>query len=126
VGSAAGGENRTTIQIDDLGPGDWFVVEFPGRKFHGEIAAALNDFVERGIIRDTDGSLEAFGLADLDESEIGQLRAYEAEPTAIGAGLRRGRGVPCACRAAHHRSRRFPLLPPGVIREPVEVVTPRG
>ena len=76
--------------------------------------------------KDTDGSLEAFELADLDESEIGQLRAYEAEPTAIGAGLRRGRGVPCACRAAHHRSRRFPLLPPGVIREPVEVVTPRG
>jgi Family of unknown function (DUF6325) len=64
------------------------VVEFPGSKFHGEIAPALDDLVGRGIIRvldllilkkDTDGSLEAFELADPDQSEIGQLRAYEAE-----------------------------------------------
>ncbi len=77
-----------TVQIDELGPVDWLVVEFPGSKFHGEIAPALDDLVERGIVRvldllilkkDTDGSLEAFELADLDESEIGQLRAYEAE-----------------------------------------------
>jgi len=77
-----------TVQIDELGPVDWLVVEFPGSKFHGEIAPALDDLVERGIVRvldllilkkDTDGSLEAFELADLDESEIGQLRTYEAE-----------------------------------------------
>jgi hypothetical protein len=77
-----------TVQIDELGPVDWLVVEFPGSRFNGEIAPALDDLVERGIIRvldllvlkkDTDGSLEAFELADLDESEIGQLRAYEAE-----------------------------------------------
>jgi uncharacterized protein DUF6325 len=77
-----------TVQIDDLGPVDWLVVEFPGSTFHGEIAPALDDLVERGIVRvldllilkkDTDGALEAFELADLDESEIGQLRAYEAE-----------------------------------------------
>jgi hypothetical protein len=77
-----------TVQIDELGPVDWLVVEFPGSRFNGEIAPALDDLVERGIIRvldvlvlkkDADGSLEAFELADLDESEIGQLRAYEAE-----------------------------------------------
>jgi hypothetical protein len=77
-----------TVHIDELGPVDWFVVEFPGSKFHGEIAPALDDLIDRGIIRlldlvilkkDTDGSLEAFELADLDESEIGRLRAYEAE-----------------------------------------------
>jgi hypothetical protein len=77
-----------TVYIDELGPVDWFVVEFPGSKFHGEIAPALDDLIDRGIIRlldlvilkkDTDGSLEAFELADLDESEIGRLRAYEAE-----------------------------------------------
>jgi hypothetical protein len=77
-----------TVQIDELGPVDGLVVEFPGSRFNGEIAPALDDLVERGIIRvldllvlkkDTDGSLEAFELADLDESEIGQLRAYEAE-----------------------------------------------
>ena len=74
--------------LDELGPVDWIVVEFPGSRFRGEIAPALDDLVERGTVRvldllllkkDADGSLEAFELADLDESEIGALRSYEAE-----------------------------------------------
>lgn len=77
-----------TEEIDELGPVDWIVVEFPGSKFKGEIAPALSDLVERGLVRvldllllkkDTDGALEAFEIADLDDSEIGELRAYEAE-----------------------------------------------
>ena len=76
-----------TDEIDELGPVDWIVVEFPGSKFTGEIAPALADLVQRGIVRvldllmlrkDTDGSLEAYEIADLDESEIGELRSYEA------------------------------------------------
>ena len=75
-----------TETIDELGPVDWIVVEFPGSKFNGEIAPALQDLVQRGTIRvldllmlkkDTDGSLEAFELSDLDPSEVGELRAYE-------------------------------------------------
>jgi hypothetical protein len=74
--------------IDELGPVDYIVVEFPGSKFNGEIAPALNDLVDRGIIRvldvvvlqkDDDGKLEAAELSDLDESEAGSLRAYETE-----------------------------------------------
>jgi uncharacterized membrane protein len=74
--------------VDELGPVDWIVVEFPGSKFNGEIAPALLDLVERDLIRvldllvvkkDDDGSLEAFELSDLDEGEIGELRAYESE-----------------------------------------------
>ena len=77
-----------TVQIDELGPVDWLVWSSPEAKFHGEIAPALDDLIERGIVRvldllilkkDADGSLEAFEVADVDESEIGQLRAYEAE-----------------------------------------------
>ncbi len=30
-----------TEEIDELGPVDWIVVEFPGSKFNGEIAPAL-------------------------------------------------------------------------------------
>jgi hypothetical protein len=75
-----------TDTIDELGPVDWIVVEFPGSKFNGEIAPALQDLVQRGTVRvldllmlkkDTDGSLEAFELSDLDPSEVGELRAYE-------------------------------------------------
>jgi hypothetical protein len=74
--------------VDELGPVEWIVVEFPGSKFNGQIAPALLDLVERDLIRvldllvlkkDDDGSLEAFELSDLDEGEIGELRAYESE-----------------------------------------------
>jgi hypothetical protein len=74
--------------VDELGPVDWIVVEFPGSRFNGEIAPALQDLVERDLIRvldllilkkDSDGALEAFELSDLDDDEIGGLRAHETE-----------------------------------------------
>ena len=74
--------------VDELGPVDWIVVEFPGSRFNGEIAPALRDLVERELVRvldllvlkkDSDGSLEAFELSDLDEGEIGELRSYETQ-----------------------------------------------
>lgn len=77
-----------TETMDQLGPVDWIVVEFPGNKFNGNIAPALADLVDRQVIRvldllmlkkDDAGELEAFELSDLDESEIGQLRSYESE-----------------------------------------------
>lgn len=77
-----------TEQVDELGPVDWIVVEFSGSKFNGEIAPALGALVENGVVRvldllvfkkDMDGSLEAFELSDLDEAEVGDLRAYETE-----------------------------------------------
>lgn len=77
-----------TVNIDELGPVDWIVVEFPETKLTGEIAPILADYVDRGLIRildllflmkDADGSVEAFEAADLDESTIGQLRTFETE-----------------------------------------------
>ena len=74
--------------LDELGPVDWIVVEFPGSRFNGQIAPALRDLVQRDLIRvldllvlkkDSDGSLEAFELSDLDEGEIGELQSYEAQ-----------------------------------------------
>jgi hypothetical protein len=76
----------TTASVDELGPVDWIVVEFPGSKFKGEIAPALQDLVDRDIVRvldllimkkDDDGTLEAFELSDLDDTELGSLRSYE-------------------------------------------------
>jgi hypothetical protein len=74
--------------VDELGPVDWIVVEFPGSRFNGEIAPALRDLVDRDLIRvldllvlkkDTDGTLEAFEASDLDTTEIGELRSYESQ-----------------------------------------------
>lgn len=74
--------------VDELGPVDWIVVEFPGSRFNGEIAPTLAKLVDRGIVRvldlllirkDQDGSLDFYELGDLDESELGELRSYETE-----------------------------------------------
>src|SRR6476469_6610249 len=89
-GSRPGGTMTTTDpnNVDELGPVDYIVVEFPGSKFNGEIAPALVSLVERGIIRvldvlilqkDDNGTLEASELSDLDESEAGSLRGFETE-----------------------------------------------
>jgi hypothetical protein len=74
--------------VDELGPVDWIVVEFPGSRFNGQIAPALLDLVRRDLVRvldllvlkkDDDGTLEAFELSDLEEGEVGELRTYESE-----------------------------------------------
>ncbi|HET6395052.1 MAG TPA: DUF6325 family protein [Blastococcus sp.] len=74
--------------LDELGPVDWIVVEFPGGRFRGEIAPILDELTERGTIRvldlllirkAEDGALDFFELSDLDEDEMGSLRAYETE-----------------------------------------------
>ena len=74
------------VAIDELGPVDWMVVEFPGIKFNGEIAPALHDLVDRNLIRvldllvvkkDADGSQEVFELSDLEGAD--ELRRYEDE-----------------------------------------------
>jgi hypothetical protein len=98
----------TEINIDELGPVDWIVVEFPGSKFNGEIAPKIQELVDRGIIRvldllfirkADDGSLEAFEIEDLDDSEVGVFRAYENavahllsedDVTALAASMERG------------------------------------
>jgi hypothetical protein len=77
-----------TVNVDELGPVDWIVVEFEGTRLNGDIAPILKDYVDRGLIRvldllfikkDEDGGFEAFEATDLEDSEIGELRAYETE-----------------------------------------------
>ena len=77
-----------TETVDDLGPVDWVVIEFPGSKLNGEIAPVLKDYVDRKLIKvldllflkkDDDGSFEAFEASDLEDGEIGELRAYETK-----------------------------------------------
>ncbi len=77
-----------SINVDELGPVDWIVVEFPGTKLTGEIAPILEEYVEKGLVKildllfltkDEDGGLEAFEASDLDDSQLGRLRTTEAE-----------------------------------------------
>jgi len=74
--------------VDELGPVDYLVVEFPGSDFKGEILGELADLVRRGIVRvldaliivkDPDGSYEAFEFDSAEVGELGEIRGLEAE-----------------------------------------------
>ena len=78
----------TNTALDELGPVDYLIVEFPAgaSNFTGEMASELLGLVERGIVRvidvlilvkDADGSIEAMELSDV--PELGELAALEAE-----------------------------------------------
>jgi len=78
----------TSTSLDELGPVDYLVVEFPAGKssFTGEMAAELVALVEAGTIRVVDvlilvkaedGSVEAMELSDI--PELGELQAIEAQ-----------------------------------------------
>jgi hypothetical protein len=79
----------SAIDIDEIGPIDYLVVEFPGSKFNGEIAPELVSLVDRGIIKvldlllvtkDADGSVEGIEIADLD-NDAGELLALDEHVT---------------------------------------------
>ena len=76
-----------TEDVDLLGPVDWIVVEFPGSRFDGTIFPILLDLEAQGTIacstsscsEGRGGTLEAFELSDLEDSEIGGLRDAERQ-----------------------------------------------
>jgi hypothetical protein len=62
--------------IEEMGPVDYIVVEWPGRQPNGEAVPHLVELVERGLIRildlafiakDADGSVAAVEISDLGE-----------------------------------------------------------
>jgi hypothetical protein len=74
----------------ELGPVDYVVVAFPAGQanFSGEMASELRALMDSNTVRvldlllltkDEDGSVEASELRDADDSEVGQLRAAEAD-----------------------------------------------
>ena len=74
--------------LDELGPVDYLVVEFPGSKFNGEIAPTIVDLVDRGIIRvldlimitkESDGSFDAIELNDVEDGALGEFHRLETE-----------------------------------------------
>ncbi len=78
----------TEVSLDELGPVDYIVVEFPAgaSSFTGEMAAELRALVDSRTIRvidvliltkDADGTVEATELSDVDE--LGELQVIEAE-----------------------------------------------
>ncbi len=78
----------TDVPLDELGPVDYVIIEFPAdaANFTGEMADELVALAERGTIRvidvlilvkDDDGEVEAMELSDLDN--LGALERLEGE-----------------------------------------------
>jgi len=78
----------TETSLDQLGPVDYVVVEFPAgaSNFTGEMAEELIALVDSGTIRlidvliltkNDDGTVDAMELSDIEE--LGELQALEAE-----------------------------------------------
>src|SRR6266540_924256 len=82
------GNEMSERSLDELGPVDYVVVEFPAgaSNFTGEMAKELVALVDAGTIRlidvliltkDEDGTVDAMELSDIEE--LGELEALESE-----------------------------------------------
>jgi hypothetical protein len=78
----------TNSPLDELGPVDYLVVEFPAgaSNFTGEMVSELRKLIDGGIIRvidmlilikEADGSVDAVELSDVDD--LGDLQQIETE-----------------------------------------------
>ena len=78
--------------LEEVGPIDYLVVEFPGSRMTGEGLPLLVDLVDRGIIRvldlvfvkkELDGSVKGMAIADLDHDGTLDLAVFEGASSGL-------------------------------------------
>lgn len=78
--------------LDQMGPIDYLVVEFPGNRMTGEAFPLLVDLVERGLVRvldlvfvrkDIDGSVTGLELSDLNGDGELDLSVFEGASSGL-------------------------------------------
>jgi len=89
---------------EELGPVGYLIVEFPGNQMTGEGFPILLDLVDRGLIRildlvfvrrDTDGTVTALELSELDPDGTLGLATFEGASSGLldESDLREGAGI---------------------------------
>jgi Family of unknown function (DUF6325) len=80
-----------TEELDEMGPVDYILVEWPGRQPTGEAAPYLVDLVERGIIRvldfafitkDEDGSVAGLEISEVAD-QVEEMRVFEGASSGL-------------------------------------------
>jgi hypothetical protein len=80
-----------TAELEDMGPIDYVLIEWPGRQPSGEAAPHLVDLVERGLIRvldlafitkDEDGNLAGVEISDLGE-QVEEMKVFEGASSGL-------------------------------------------
>jgi dihydroorotase-like cyclic amidohydrolase len=78
-------------ELEEMGPIDYVLIEWPGRQPTGEAAPIVADLVDRGIIRvldlafitkDEDGTVAGLEITDLGE-EVGELKLFEGASSGL-------------------------------------------
>ena len=75
-----------------IGPVEILVISFPGNKFNGDVAPALAELVQTGLIKvidlvfvtkDADGDVAAIELSELDEATSAAFTPHVEEPSGM-------------------------------------------
>jgi hypothetical protein len=86
------GESAAVSDLEETGPIDYLIVEFPGNRMTGEGFPMLVDLVDSGIIRildlvfvrrDLDGSVAALEIADFDNDGELDLAVFEGTSSGL-------------------------------------------
>ncbi len=79
------------MEVNEMGPIDYILVEWPGRQPSGEVAPHLVDLVDRGLIRildllfltkDEDGTIRGLEIADVG-GEVTELSVFEGASSGL-------------------------------------------
>ncbi|HEX5916204.1 MAG TPA: DUF6325 family protein [Nocardioides sp.] len=85
-------DRPSDTDLDDMGPVDYIVVEFPGSRMTGKAFPILLDLVDRGLIRildlafvtkDPDGAIHAMELRDIDGDGELDLMVFEGASSGL-------------------------------------------
>jgi len=81
-------EESDDTALDELGPIDYIVVEFPSTQFDGTIALEIDDLVDRGLVRvldlliivkDAEGNVDVLEISDVEDDTLNAFQRYESE-----------------------------------------------